>query len=372
MKVAIVGVGWYGFKPAIKDSSFREMMFEASVRAYEDAGGLNPRTDVDTFISCQEDFWEGIAISDEFAPDPIGGAMRPTMTVTGDGLQGIIHGIMHINSGLSKVTVVEAHAKPSDILTLDSIIEFAYDPIYGRIGAKNPHFLAGLDSVKFMSKTGATREDLAEIVVKNKNNGLKNPRASFASNITLTDVLNENFVVYPLTELDISRFVDGAIVVVLASEEVARKFNDTPIWIEGAYFATDSSMEFSSLGEATYLRIASRNAYKMAKVYSPKNYFDSAFVDDTYSYKELQHIEALQISGDPVKDLREGIFHVGGKIPVNPLGGHLSTGRPLEASGLSLLLDAAYYLREGNSSRAVIASWRGVPTFTGGVLVVNR
>ena len=371
MKVAIVGVGWYGFRPTVREASFREMMFEAAVRAYEDAGGINPRTDVDTFISCQEDFWEGISISDEFAPDPIGGAMRPTMTVTGDGLQGIVHGIMHILSGLANVTVVEAHAKPSDILTMDSIIEFAYDPIYGRIGAKNPHFLAGLDAVKFMKKYKASREDFAEVVVKNKNNGLKNVRASFASKLSISDVLDKDYVVYPLTDLDISRFVDGAIVVVLASEEIARKFTDTPIWITGAYFATDSSMELSSLGEAVYTRIAAENAYKMAKVYSPKNYFDAAFVDDTYSYKELQHVAGLGISEDPVRDLREGVFHVGGKIPVNPLGGHLATGRALEASGLSLLLDAVYYLRNG-ASKAVVASWRGVPTFTGGVLVVSR
>ncbi|BCU69675.1 thiolase domain-containing protein [Stygiolobus caldivivus] len=371
MKVAIIGIGWYGFRPSVREASFREMMYEAAVRAYEDAGGINPRTDVDTFISCQEDFWEGISISDEFAPDPIGGAMRPTMTVSGDGLQGVVHGIMHITSGLADVTVVEAHAKPSDILTMDSITEFAYDPIYGRIKAKNPHFLAGLDAVKFMKKYNATREDLARVVVKNKGNGLKNPRASFASKLSISDVLSREYSVYPLSDLDISNYVDGAVVLVLASEDVARKFTDTPVWIEGAYFASDSSMEFSSLGDALYTKIAADSAYKMAKIHSPKNQFDSAFVDDTYSYKELQHVAALGLSEDPVRDLREGVFHIGGKIPVNPLGGHLATGRALEASGLSLVVDAVYFLREG-SSKSVVSSWRGVPTFTGGVLVVSR
>lgn len=248
MRIGIVGVGWYGFKPNTREVSFREMMFEAATRAYYDAGNLNPRTDVDTFISCQEDFWEGIAIADEFAPDPIGGAMRPTMTVTGDGLQGILHGVMHILSGLSNVTVVESHAKPSDIKTLRDVIEFAYDPIYGRIGAKNIHFLAGLEATKYMKIRNATREDYASVVVKNKRNGLRNTRAPFSSNLNIDDVTKRDFVVYPLTDLDISRFVDGAVVMVLASEEVARKFNDTPIWIEGIYSATETTLELSNLG----------------------------------------------------------------------------------------------------------------------------
>ncbi|MBP1357607.1 MAG: thiolase domain-containing protein, partial [Sulfolobus sp.] len=344
-KVGIVGIGWYGFRANTREVSFREMMFEASIRAY--AGNINPRTDVDTFISCQEDFWEGIAISDEFAPDPIGGAMRPTMTVTGDGLQGVLHGVMHILSGLANVTVVESHAKPSDILTLHEIIEFAYDPIYGRIGSKNIHFLAGLDAQKYMKVKGVKREDLAEVVVKNKNNGLKCPRANFASRVTVEDVLNSEYVVYPLSDLDISRFVDGAVVVVLASEEVARKFTDTPIWIKGIYSASESTLELSKLGEAEYMRIASEGAYKMAKADHKR--IRTAFVDDTYSHKELEHVEALRLSDNPVKDLREGEFYEGGRVAVNPLGGHLAKGRPLEVSGLSLLLDAVEYLHSGKS-----------------------
>ncbi|WP_243674746.1 hypothetical protein [Vulcanisaeta distributa] len=93
-RVAIIGgVGWYGFRPVVEEASFREMMFEAATRAYEDAGGLNPRTDVDAFASCQEDFWEGIAIADEFAPEPIGGTLKPVFTTPGDGLQCVANAI---------------------------------------------------------------------------------------------------------------------------------------------------------------------------------------------------------------------------------------------------------------------------------------
>ena len=45
-RVAIVGVGCTALRPSSPDVSFREMIFEAAVKAYEDAG-VEPR-DVDT------------------------------------------------------------------------------------------------------------------------------------------------------------------------------------------------------------------------------------------------------------------------------------------------------------------------------------
>ncbi|WP_338602240.1 thiolase domain-containing protein [Sulfolobus tengchongensis] len=374
-RMAIIGIGWFGFRPTTPEVSFREMVFEAATRAYMDAGNIDPRKDVDSFISCQEDFWEGISISDEFAPDQIGGAMRPTMTVTGDSLQGLAHAFMHINSGVADVVSIEAHSKISDILTFSDLVKFAMDPIYIRsIDPPNFHFIAGLDAVKFMQRKNITREDLALVVEKNKKAGLLSPRASYASNISAEEVLRKDYVVYPLSELDIAPFVDGAVVLVVAEEEVAKRIKkDDYIIVKGLGFATDSSnIETSELGKANYIKIASEMAYKMAGIESPRRYFDAVFVDDRYSYKELEHLEGLRISEEPSKDLREGNFSAEGEIPVNPLGGHLSKGVPLEASGFSLMLDAIDYIKQGKGERALVASWRGIPTFTGSVVVVEK
>ncbi|WP_155864227.1 thiolase domain-containing protein [Acidianus infernus] len=374
-QIAIIGVGWYGFKPSTPEVSFREMVFEASTRAYQDAGNINPRNYVDSFISCQEDFWEGISISDEFAPDQLGGALRPTMTVAGDSLQGLAHAFMHINSGIADIVAIEAHSKASDILTYSEIVKLSMDPIYVRsINPQNFHFIAGLDAVKFMERKKISREDLAMVVEKNKSSGLSSPRASYASKISAQDVLSKEFIVYPLSELDIAPLVDGAIVIVVSTEEIARKLKkDDYVVVKGISYATDSSnLETSELGKANYMRIASDLAYKMANVTSPRKYFDAVFVDDRYSYKELQHLEGLRISDDPSKDLNEGNFSPQGEIPVNPLGGHLAKGVPLEASGFSLLLDAIDYIKQGKIEKALVGSWRGIPTFSGSVVVVEK
>lgn len=378
----MVGVGWYGFKPVVPELSFREMMFEAAVRAYEDAG-VDPRRDVDAFISCQEDFWEGVAISNEFAPEPIGGALRPTITITGDGLQCVGQAYMMVRSGVFKVVVVEAHAKPSSIVTLQEVYEFSLDPVIRTLKIPNPLFQAGLDAAAYMRRSGASREHLAMVAVKNKTRGLLNPRASHSAKVTLDEVLNSKPVVYPLTRYEIAGFTDVAINVVLASEDVARRFGDKHVWIDGVWWATEvgtGAIEWHEWGRMPSMRMAALGAYKLAGIEDPLRQTDFAEVEDRFSYMELLTLEELGLGGDGVHRLLEqGYYNPGGGYPVNPSGGSLSIGVTLEATGLSRLLEAILQLRGEAGGvqlkdvrRAIVASWRGPPTYTSAVAVVSK
>jgi acetyl-CoA C-acetyltransferase len=382
LRVAVVGVGWYGFKPVVPELSFREMMFEAAVRAYEDAG-VDPRRDVDAFISCQEDFWEGVAISNEFAPEPIGGALRPTITITGDGLQCVGQAYMMVRSGVFKVVVVEAHAKPSSIVTLQEVYEFSLDPVIRTLKIPNPLFQAGLDAAAYMRRSGASREHLAMVAVKNKTRGLLNPRASHSAKVTLDEVLNSKPVVYPLTRYEIAGFTDVAINVVLASEDVARRFGDKHVWIDGVWWATEvgtGAIEWHEWGRMPSMRMAALGAYKLAGIEDPLRQTDFAEVEDRFSYMELLALEELGLGGDGVHRLLEqGYYNPGGGYPVNPSGGSLSIGVTLEATGLSRLLEAILQLKGEAGGvqlkdvrRAIVASWRGPPTYTSAVAVVSK
>ena len=88
-RVAVVGIGHAGFAPITAGVSYKELMFEAAQRAYFDAG-VDPRTDVDSFVCCSEDFLEGTSIFDEYVPDQLGAVQRPVQTVAGDGLFGFV------------------------------------------------------------------------------------------------------------------------------------------------------------------------------------------------------------------------------------------------------------------------------------------
>ena len=87
-RVAIVGIGWAGFRSTTPDISYREMIFEAAAKCYEDAGGIHPQ-EIDAFVASSEDFMEGISIADEYVPDQLGAVLKPVQSITGDGLQGL-------------------------------------------------------------------------------------------------------------------------------------------------------------------------------------------------------------------------------------------------------------------------------------------
>src|SRR3989475_5055169 len=143
MRVGIIGIGMTAFRPSTPEYNWKELMFDAASRAYADAA-INPREDVDSFITCAEDYYEGFGIFDEFVPDQLGAALRPTCTVSGDGLQGLANAYMQIQTGLIDVVVVEAHSKASDIVTLDGVIEHALDPIWNKPLGAHPFVVAGL------------------------------------------------------------------------------------------------------------------------------------------------------------------------------------------------------------------------------------
>jgi acetyl-CoA C-acetyltransferase len=380
--IAIIGVGWCGFSPTTPELSFREMMFEAAVAAYEDAGGIDPRKEVDAFVTCEEDFWAGISIADEFMPDQLGGLLKPVYTISGDGLQGIASAYMKIKTGLFDIVVVESHSKASDILTFHEIMSFAFDPIYTSHIDAHPYYLAGLEATYYMFISGADREHLAMVVEKNKRNALANPLACYGAKVSVDDVLDSEPLAFPLTKMDISPLVDVSIVFVLASGEIARKYTDRPIWLEGIGWATDTNyLETRNFAEAIYAKIAADMAYKLAGISNPRKQIDFAEIDDKFSYKELMHVEALKISDIFTAhiDLEHGEFDRQSTFPVNPSGGFLGMGNALEASGLIKLLEATLQLRgeaygrqiEG-VRRGVVQSWRDIPTATGAVAVLSN
>jgi acetyl-CoA C-acetyltransferase len=355
-------------------------MFEAASRAYTDAGIDDPRKTIDAFVTCEEDFWSGISIFDEFTPDQLGGVYKPVYTITSDGLIGLASAYMKIRTGLFDVVAVEAHSKASEIITLNDIINFAYDPIYNRPLGLHPYFLAGLEATKYLHRTGGLRHHLSLVVEKNKTNALKNPLASYASKITAEDVDRLKPVIEPLNPLDIAQPVDVSIVVVLARGDIAKKFTDKIVWVDGIGWATENpNIENRTWDHATYAKIAANMAYKLAGIKNPSREFDIAIVDDKFSYKELEHIEALGLTGgnSVLRLLEDGEFSIKGSLPVNPHGGELGVGWALEASGLVAVLEGVYQLRneaigrQVSAKKIVVQSWRGIPTTTGAVAVLS-
>ncbi|MBI3286769.1 MAG: acetyl-CoA acetyltransferase [Chloroflexi bacterium] len=380
-QMAIVGVGYSGFSSISPGLSYKELMYEAAVRAYQDAG-IDPRQDADGFVTVAEDFHEGTSIFDEYVPDQLGAVMRPVHTVTGDGIHGLIAGALKILSGAMNIVVVEGHSKASNILTLSQVTAYALDPIYNRPLGLNPYSIAGLEMQRFLHQTKNTVEQCARVVVKNRRNALNHPSAGHGSDISLEDVLASERVASPLRKLDIAPHSDGCVVFVLASADAARDLTPQPIWIRGMGWSNGSySLEQRNWAHADYARQAAQMAYHQAGVEKPHDEIDFAEIDDTFSYKELQHMEALELcgEGEAGRMIDEGATQPGGSLPINVSGGSLGVGNLLEASGLQRVLEVVLQLRGQASARqlknvetGLAFAWRGLPTASGAALVLSR
>jgi acetyl-CoA C-acetyltransferase len=377
--VAIIGIGYYGFAPTTNEVSFREGSFIAASRAYSECN-VDPRKDVDSFIACEEDYNEGIAISNEFSVDQLGAVLKPVSTVTSESLIALASGYLQIKSGLCDIVVVESHSKASNISSYEKILELSLDPIYERFLNVHPYYLASLEARYYMEKRGLRYEDLALVIKKNKENGLNNPRGSYSSKVDIEAISKSNKIFDPLSIHDIAPLTDAFLVVVLASREKAEELSKKPIWIEGIYWCTESVWyTLRSLDSLKALEKAAERLYEKTGI-NPKQ-IDFAEIDDRFSYRELMHLEALKISNkyELVKDLRQGRFNIDGDLPINPSGGYLSTGVPLDAGGLAKVYEAVLQLRNEagknqlkDAKRALIMSWRGITTSTYGVCILSN
>jgi acetyl-CoA C-acetyltransferase len=324
-EVAVIGVGYSGFRPLTPDVSYKELMYEAAVKAYDDAG-VDPRRDIESFVTVAEDFIEGTSIFDEYVPDQLGAVLKPVHTISGEGLHGFIAAYLQICTGAMDIVAVEAHSKASNVLTPNDIMAYAMDPVYNRPLRANPHFIAGLEMNRYLCETGTTREQCALVVAKNKHNALYNPLAAYGATIGADEVLQSETVSWPLSRLDMSPHADGAIVMVLASRQRAEELSDTPLWIRGVGWCNDSfSLENRDWAGAVYAADAGDMAYRLAGIKSPWQELDFAEIDDTYSYKELQHMEALRLCqpGEAGMITEDGATALDGDLPVNPSGGSL-------------------------------------------------
>ena len=378
-RVAIVGIGYTPFRPVSPDLSFREMIFEAAVKAYTDAG-IEPQQ-VDTFVSISEDYLEGTAIADEYVPDQLGAVLKPVHTVAADGITAIASALMQLATEEFEIAVVEGRSKASNVLYPAHIEAFALDPVYVRPLSFHPKFVAGLEMRAFLESTGNTEEQTAQVVATNRRNALRNPLAAYPAIVTARDVLASQPVAEPLKEGEVARYADGSIVMVLARESALSRLKGTPVFIQGIGWAQHTpNLEERDWHRAAYADGAAQMAYRMAGIKNPAEEIDLAEVDDTFAYKELQHLESMGFapSGQSGMLFEEGAFGPGGRLPVNVSGGSLGCGYTYDMSGVRSVLEVVLQLRGTTGERqlsgvktGLAQSWRGVPTASGGVVVLG-
>ena len=346
-RVAVIGVGATPIRVATPEASYRELTFEAAQRAYADADLSHE--EVQSAVCCEEDFHEGISIADEYTPDQLGVVLKSVETVNGDGLHGLAVAAMQIQTGAVDVAVVEAHSKASNILTFDFITAYALDPLWNRPLGFPPDFIAGLEMNRALHEAGLGEDACHRIAARNRTAALANPLAAYPAKLTPEDVSCSPLTCAPLRALHQAQRADGAVVLVLAAEERARR-SPRPVWVRGTGWANDTpTLESRPWGTDAATPRAAAIAFAEAGIRDASKEIDVFEIDDLYAHREIMSRSALGLPPDAT-------------IRVNASGGSLGMGHTLDAVGLYRSAMCVQAIRTGGARTALAHAWRGVPT----------
>lgn len=216
--------------------------------------------------------------------------------------------------------------------------------------AVTPAYFA-LRAQQVLRDEGLEIRDLAEVVVKNRANGSKNPYAMFQSAVTVEDVLSSPEVCEPLRLWMLCSPNEGAACVILTRKPPSRsrRVRVAAVSLRSHKFGNVLGEHTPLCGSATELppsasELAAKDAYEAAGV-GPHE-LDLVECQDTDAARELLALRELGLyaPGECQRALREGWFQFGGKIPVNLSGGLLSKGEPLGASALGQIAYVCWQL----------------------------
>lgn len=198
-----------------------------------------------------------------------------------------------------------------------------------------------------MDEYGTTKEDLARVAVKNHGNGAKNPNAQLSFECTLEDAMNAPTVAEPLNLYHCCPTTDGASVMLIGSEKVAREVSEIPIRVIGSGAASGRIGLFQrdTFSGIPASEKAAARAFDEAEI-TPDD-LDVAEVHDCFSIAEIMAYEDIGICarGEGGQLLRDGVTDPDGELPVNTSGGLKSKGHPIGATGTGQLLEVFEQLR---------------------------
>ncbi|HLE48204.1 MAG TPA: thiolase domain-containing protein [Candidatus Thermoplasmatota archaeon] len=357
-RVAVIGAGLTKFVRRAQETP-RELTYYAAKEALNSAG-MTMRDIECVTLGSAPDAFDGLHMKAEYLVDGAAGFGKPYMrnyVGGGTGVFAPIHGYFHVASGLFDTCMVVAEEKMSPCKpTSQAGFNSIFDNLTERNLGPNLIWIFALEMRRYMETHGIPHEWIAEVSVKNKSNALDHPAAQIAKKITVEDVLKSEMLADPVHLLDISPVSDGAGAVILASEEVARRYTDQPVFIDGVGWNLDTAYWTNrDLYYPRYVRAAAEMAYKMAGIHDPPKEIDLAEPYDPFDYKELHHMEGLKLckKGQAAKLTHEGQTQRDGDMPTCPSGGLLGVGNPIAAAGMMKIAELFWQLRGEAGKRQV-------------------
>lgn len=321
--------------------------------------------DIDFVIDSGSDILDGRSISNCGFLGSMGAHHKEESRVEEDGLWSALYGVSKIAAGSASVGLIVAYSKPSEG-DLDAFYATQCEPFYQRPVGFDHLAASGIQAQQYLARHGSRQEDLAAAVVHDWRNAAANPRVQIDTVPDADAIANSEMAALPLRRLEISRPVDGAVAVVIAAADVARRICPNPVWITGIGTAIDQhAFAARSLDSLPACEAAARSAYRSAGLTS----VPSASLVETAAGSvvgEMMVLEALGLA-PPGRALD---LYSQDVIAVNPSGGSLPAD-PVMATGLVRMSEAALQLA-GRVDRSVKDARSAIVHGTGGVGMQNH
>jgi acetyl-CoA acetyltransferase len=344
-RAAVVGVGTtrYGSFP---DRDEYDLAAEAFATALEDSG--LPKAAIDGLLVCRIPYYA--RMGEVLGLDP-----RWSLTLPPHGRMsgiGIVEAVLALAAGqASHVALLYANIGRSRRVNYGGEeMPSVWDPW----GFTSPGMAHALMFRRHMELYGTTTRQLAEVSVAIRHHAGLNPHAVMRTPITVDEHEASRPIALPLRLLDYCLINDGAVCLILTTPERARDCRRRPVLVSGfggrEAFTRSSFPNFDLDFWHDALRESGEAAYGMAGV--ERGDVDALMAYDNFSPTVLFSLEGLGFcpKGESGRYVEGGTLRLGGALPTNTDGGHLSNSY---MQGWALNVEAVRQLRGECGARQV-------------------
>ncbi|UQS26169.1 thiolase domain-containing protein [Amycolatopsis thermalba] len=339
---AVLGTGQTHHRAKRTDVSMPGLLREAIDRAMADARVDWPDIDA-VVIGKAPDLFEGVMMPELFLADALGATGKPLLRVHTAGSVGGSTALVAtslVQSGIHRRVLTVAFEKQSEsnaMWALSIAPPFTMPVGAGAGGYFAPHVRS------YIRRSGAPEHIGAIVAAKDRQNGALNPYAHLRQpDITVEKVRSSQVLWDPIRYDETCPSSDGACAMVIG-DEAAGDAAAGAAWVHATAMRTEPTT-FAGRDQVNPQagRDAAAALWREAGITDPLSEIDAAEIYVPFSWFEPMWLENLGFmpEGEGWKLTEAGETALGGRLPVNPSGGVLSSN-PIGASGMLRFSEAA-------------------------------
>ena len=335
-EVAVVSFAQTPYVRRERSRSEVEMLLPVIGQAIERSG--IPKAEIGFTCSGSSDYIAGQAFAFVGAVDALG-AWPPISEshVEMDGAWALYEAWIKIQCGHADSALVFAFGRAS-MGTLPETLTMQLDPYtLGPLGV-DAISLAALQARALLDAGLCTEREMAEVAVRSRHDAKRNAFAQLKGDFEVAKILSEPHLISPLRKHDCPPISDGAVAVVLAAGDLARRVCKRPAFIRGI----DHRIEPHQPGFRD-LTVSPSTALAAKVAGADRAPLDLAELHAPFTHQELILRRALALPGS---------------VRINPSGGPLAAN-PMMAAGLARIGEAAQRIFERDARRALAHATQG-------------